>query len=138
MTYTLTIGGEAHTVKGGFLSMMFGFDESFDYHGEEMRLVAAKSGMDVVYEGKLLITDKPYHPRPAWVWLFVILCISLVFVAGMLGGFFGFLGAVICMAVSRTGLATFLRIALCLTVTIMTWVSVILADYALNVLTVAS
>ncbi|MCL2437668.1 MAG: hypothetical protein FWE26_03405 [Coriobacteriia bacterium] len=131
-TYTLTIGGESLAVKGGFLSMMFGFDEPFTYEGREMRLVAAKAGMDVVYDGKLLVAGKPYYPRPAWVWVFVIICVSLVFLAGMLGGFFGFLGAVACIAASRTGLPVFMRILLCAAITVSTWLAVIVAGTTLG------
>ncbi|MCL2403563.1 MAG: hypothetical protein FWC86_04980 [Coriobacteriia bacterium] len=132
LTYTLTVDGIAHTVKGGFLSMMFGFDEIFVHDGKDMRLVTAKTGVDIVYDGQLLIADKPYYPRPAWVWVFVVLCLSLVFLAGMLGGFFGFIGAAACMAVSKTGLSVLLRILLCLAISTAVWFAVIFAGVTLN------
>jgi len=121
-TYTVTANGEQATVKGRFLSMMFGFDEPFTVDGKKMRLIAARGGMDVAYDGRYLIADKPYIARPAWVWIFVILCISLIFMGvGFLGGVIGFIGAIICLSASRTDTPLSARILLCIFITVATW-----------------
>ena len=120
-TYTVTANGETATVKGGFVSMMFGFDEGFTLDGKEMRLVAVRGGMDIAYEGNYLISGKPYIARPGWVWVFVVLCISLVLMGQLLGGVVGFIGSAVCIAVSRANAPTFMRVGVCVFVTILTW-----------------
>ena len=129
-TYSIsTNAGTDHeastTVKGRFISMMFGFDEPFELDGMDMRLVAARGGMDIAYDGHFLISGKPYFPRPAWVWIFVVLCISLVLMGGLLGGVFGFIGSAVCIAVSRSAAPTFMRIGVCVFVTILTWAALL-------------
>jgi len=126
-TYTIKANDESVVVKGGFLTWIFGFDESFTIAGKEMRLLATRQGMDVAYDGHFLISGKPYIPRPAWVWVFVVICISLVFMGGMLGGAIGFIGSAVCLSASRTDTPTFMRIGVCVFVTILTWALLIMA-----------
>ena len=128
-TYTVTANGEAHTVKGGFLSMMFGFDEPLTIDGKEMRLMAARGGMDIAYGDNFLISGKAYVPRPFWVWIFVVINISLVFMIGFLGGAIGFIGSALCLSVSRTNFPALMRIGVCVFMTILAWaIAVVLAS----------
>ena len=123
--YVVTVNGEPITVKGGFTSMMFGFDEPFTLDGKQMHLVATKGGMDVAYDGQFLISGKPYVARPIWVWMFVLMCVSLIFLFGMMGGFLGFVGAAVCIAASKTTLPTIVRVLLCTLVVSVTWFAAI-------------
>jgi len=120
-TYKITANGEEHTVKGGFLSMMFGFDEPVVIDDKEMRLMATKSGMDIAYNDSFLISGKKYVPRPFWVWIFAVVNISLVFLAGFLGGAIGFFASALCLSVSRTDFPALMRIGVCTFMTILAW-----------------
>ncbi|MCL2537096.1 MAG: hypothetical protein FWE51_02300 [Coriobacteriia bacterium] len=128
MTYKVSVSdspeltdADVTEVKGSFLSWMFGYDEPVNILGRDMKLVATKDGMDLAYDGSFLASGKDYNARPSWVWIFVVLCISLVFLGGMLGGAIGFLGSAVCISVSKQSTPTFNRVLTCVFVTILTW-----------------
>jgi len=126
LTYSLTINGEEITVKGGFISFMFGLDEPFELGGKDYRLVIARHGLDVVHNNKFLIAEKSYRERPAWAWIFVVLNISLLFTslilgAGFVGGILGFISSRLCISASQARAATLNRVMVCVFITILTY-----------------
>ena len=132
-TYTVYANESAQTVKGNFTSLMFGFDEPFVVDDKELRLVSVRGGMDIAYDGAFLISGRPYFPRPPWVWIFVVLCVGLVLVGGIIGAIVGLIGSAACLFVSKTGAHAIIRIAFCVVITLLTWVSFILAyNHVLN------
>ena len=126
-TYTVYVNDDAQIIKGNFASLMFGFDEPLAVGDKELRLVSVRGGMDVAYDGHFLISGRPYFPRPPWVWIFVVLCVGLVLIGGIVGAIVGLIGSAACLFVSKTGAHNIVRIAFCAVITALTWVSFVLA-----------
>ena len=122
--HILTVNGVKTDIKGGFMSMMLGFDEKFMLDGREARLVIEKNKPDVIIDGVYLQSGKQYVQRPAWVTVFAIICvlIPIVSLGGALPAILGFAGAALCVSVSKTSLPAALRLILCTVITLLAWI----------------
>jgi len=121
--HILTANGLQTEIKGGFISALLGFDEKFTFEGREARLVIEKNKPDVIIDGVYLQSGKNYIKRPAWVLVFAIICIliPIVSLGGALPFVIGFLGATLCVSVSKSSLPTAARVILCLVITVIAW-----------------
>ena len=121
--HVLVVNGNPIEFKTSFMSTLLGFDEGFSLNGKEARLIVDKNGPDVALDGVLLQSGKKYVARPAWVLVFVILCIAIPIISlgGLLNMLFGLGGMSACVAVSKTGLPTIARVLLCVLVTLVAW-----------------
>ena len=135
--HTITINDETQVVKGGFLSGLLGFDEPFTFDGKSARLAQISGQMDVAYNGTYLNSGKKYVPRPAWVWIFAILCLAIPIITagGAIPAVIGFGGAMACVALSKTELPTVVRVFLCIFATGTAWLLLFLLGAGMMFLT---
>ena len=127
----VTINGQTIRVKKSFISLILGFDEKFPLDTKEARLVIQHGVADIAVDGQFLISEKTYRKRPAWVLIFAVLCLSLIWFAGFLGlvdnfmgasgWVFGTLGMMACVRVSKADLPTAVRMLFCLGIVFLTW-----------------
>ena len=119
--HELEVNGIKQTIKGGFKSSILGFDEGFDLDGIPARFVLEDKEPDVVVGGVYLRSGKNYLPTPAWVMVFALACFALIFLGGVIGAVCGIIGAMVCIGIAKKQLTTFVKVLMCLIVTITTW-----------------
>lgn len=119
----LTVNGEPIEIKAGIMSSILGFDEAFMLDGMEARLVIQKKKPDIVLNGTFLQSGKAYVQRPAWVMVFFVICIliPIVSLGGALPALFGLGGAGLCVSVSKTSLSVFIKVILCIGISLLAW-----------------
>jgi len=122
--HVLTSNGVPIEIKGGFLSMILGFDETFMLDGKETRLVIEKNVPDVVADGVYTQSGKVYTQRPGWVLVFAILCllIPIVSLGGAIPAVLGILGIAFCVSVSKSSMSVSARVIVCILITLAAWV----------------
>ncbi|MCL2816924.1 MAG: hypothetical protein FWD39_00870 [Clostridiales bacterium] len=121
--HTLTVNGVSNTIKSGFISSMFGFDEKFDLDGTEARLVIQKNQPDIVVNGVYIKSGKQYIPWQSWSFIFAVICIAIPFVSlgGALPGAIGFGSAALCVVAARNPQPIAVRVLICTLITASAW-----------------
>ena len=122
--HTLTVNGNSTTIKSGFMSALFGFDEEFNLDGTAARLVIENKKPDIVVDGVYIQSGKKYVKRPAWVIAYVIICVAIPIVSlgGAIPALLGFAGATVCISVSKSTLPLPARLIICTLITIAAWI----------------
>lgn len=121
--HEISVNGTMVSLKAGLWSSLLGFDENFTFDGTEARLIVDGKGPDVAVNGAYLQSGKKYIERPAWVMIFVILCILIpvLSLGGALPVLLGLGGAAICVGASKADLPMAVRILLCIAITALAW-----------------
>ena len=122
--HILEFNGEKVTLKGGAKSFFLGFDEPFNLDGKEARLVINSKKPDIVVDGVLLQSGETYVPAPVWSVVFIILCglLPIISLGGLIPAVLGIGGATICGAVAKASMPGFLRVLICLLITLVVWI----------------
>ena len=124
--HELEVNGARQAIKGSFRSLVLGFDEEINLDGKPARLVLENQEPDVAVGGIYLRSGKEYVRAPVWVLVFAIACLALVVVGGLIGGIFGVLGSMACVAVAKRPMPTLVKMLICLGISIVAWVIVLL------------
>ena len=124
--HELDVNGAKQKLTGSFRSVVLGFDEDFDLDGKPARLILENKEPDVVVNGVCLRSEKEHVRAPMWVLVFAIACLALVFIGGLIGGIFGVLGSMACVAVAKRPMPTLVKMLICLGISIAAWVIVLL------------
>ena len=134
--HVLKIDGVPVEIKPSFINSLyfFGFDEPFNFGDKEARLVIEGKKPDIVIEGKYLSSGKQYIATPKWFMVFIILLFPLIIVGGALGGVFLAVGSLLCKKVSRLDKSNTTRIALCVTISIGSWLAWLVIGVFIRVL----
>ena len=132
--HTLTVNGVSQTLKCGFMSALFGFDEEFNLDGTNARLVIEKKIPDIVVDDVYVQSGKKYIKRPKWVIVFVIICllVPVVTIGGAIPALIGFGGAALCVSVSKSALSTAIRVVLCSFISLAAWILFLIFGYAVS------
>ena len=64
--------------------MLLALDEKFEFDNKKARLVNKGGVADVAVDSVFLISEEIYHKRPAWVLIFGVLCLSLIYLTRFL------------------------------------------------------
>ena len=124
--HELEVNGVKQKVTGSFRSLVLGFDEEFDLDGKPARLILENKEPDVTVNGVCLRSGKEYVQAPMWVVVFALACLALVIVGGLIGGIFGVLGSMACVAVAKMPMSTLVKMLICLGISIAAWIIVLL------------
>ncbi len=102
-------------VEQGLINVPFqtykGLDHPIYIGGKECRLVVLGSMADIVMDGVLVDSGKPYMPfekTPFWTWIFIVasLAIPVVNQGGLIPAALGILGSVYCI---RVGVSPYMK-----------------------------
>jgi len=119
----LFINGEPTVIKPGFWGSFFGVEQEINLDGQEATFAIPKKTPDIAVNGVFLRSGKPFEKRPFWVFIFAAICLAIPIASlgGALPFLLGFGGAALCMMVSRSSLKPFLRVIVCVLITLVAW-----------------
>ena len=138
---TVTVDGRADPIPTKFIHSIVGLEHPVLLGGQECRLVVApgftKTTVDLAVNGVFLDSGKPYEPLkkvPGWAWIFVVLCLLIIFMGGAVPMLVGLLGAYGCIAMARGKNSTGAKVVGCIAVTVVCWAVVFLVSALIGVL----
>jgi hypothetical protein len=118
-------------VASGQSLIEFGNDYPIPFPGNRSVVVRINTN-GLTYKYDLIVDEisqesgrrvEPIGPVPAWVWIFVVAEVALVFLGGAIGGALGAVAAYLSVTIARNpALSIFNRVVFCLGAAVLAWV----------------
>lgn len=110
--------------KAGVRDMFCETEYPLVVDGNNLSIIIRGARVDVILDGKSVITGKEFIPIPKWSWIFVAACLGILVISGggAVPGAISFIGATTCISITKLSkINTLFKIILCIAVTVICW-----------------